>query len=108
MTYGIWAYIAVMAGVTYLVRMLPLTLFRKKLNNRFLRSFLFYVPYAVLTVMTVPAVFREYRERILRLCGICGRARARLPRRTAAAGGHRRLRCGFRGGLAPRPVLIFS
>lgn len=59
MTYGIWAYIAVMAGVTYLARMLPLTLFRKKLNNRFLRSFLFYVPYAVLTVMTVPAVFES-------------------------------------------------
>lgn len=59
MTYSIWAYILVMAGVTYLIRMLPLTLFRRKLTNRFVRSFLFYVPYAVLTVMTVPAVFES-------------------------------------------------
>ena len=49
-------YILVMAGVTYLVRMLPLVFFRKKITNRFIRSFLYYVPYTVLTVMTVPAV----------------------------------------------------
>lgn len=59
MTYNIWAYILVMAGVTYLVRMLPLALMRKRLENKFIRSFLFYVPYAVLTVMTVPAVFES-------------------------------------------------
>ncbi|MCI7767139.1 MAG: AzlD domain-containing protein [Oscillospiraceae bacterium] len=50
-------YIAVMAGVTYLIRMLPLTLFRKKINNRFLRSFLKYIPYTVLSAMTFPAIF---------------------------------------------------
>ena len=48
--------IAVMAGVTYLVRMLPLVLFKKKIQNRFIRSFLAYVPYAVLAAMTFPAV----------------------------------------------------
>jgi branched-subunit amino acid transport protein len=48
-----------MAGVTYLVRMLPLVLVKKKIENRFIRSFLYYVPYAVLAVMTVPAVFYE-------------------------------------------------
>ena len=46
-----------MAGVTYLVRMLPLVLVKKKIKNRFLLSFLYYVPYAVLSVMTVPAIF---------------------------------------------------
>ncbi len=50
-------YLVVMAGVTYLVRMLPLVLVRKKFENRFVISFLYYVPYAVLGVMTVPAVF---------------------------------------------------
>ena len=52
----IYAYIAVMAGVTYLIRMLPLTLVQKKIRNRFLRSFLYYVPYACLTAMTFPAI----------------------------------------------------
>lgn len=46
-----------MAGVTYLVRMIPMVLVKKKIKNRFLLSFLHYVPYAVLTVMTVPACF---------------------------------------------------
>ena len=50
-------YLAVMAGVTYLIRMLPLVLIKKKLKNRFLKSFLYYIPYAVLSVMTVPAIF---------------------------------------------------
>ncbi len=49
-------YIAVMAGVTYLIRMLPLAIFKTKINSRFLRSFLFYVPYAVLGAMTFPAI----------------------------------------------------
>ena len=50
-------YLAVMAGVTYLIRMLPLALVKKKISNRFLLSFLYYMPYAVLAVMTVPAIF---------------------------------------------------
>ncbi len=50
-------YLAVMAGVTYLVRLLPMLLIRQKITNRFVRSFLYYVPYTVLAVMTVPAVF---------------------------------------------------
>lgn len=55
----IWPYIFVMAGVTYLVRMLPLTLLRRKIENRFFKSFLYYVPYAVLAAMTVPAIFES-------------------------------------------------
>lgn len=50
-------YLAVMAGVTYLIRMLPLVLCREKIENRFIRSFLYYVPYAVLSAMTIPAIF---------------------------------------------------
>ncbi len=52
-----FVYLFVMAGVTYLVRMLPLVLVRKRITNRFIRSFLYYVPYSVLSVMTLPAIF---------------------------------------------------
>ncbi len=56
MSGNIFIYIAVMALVTYLIRVLPLTLIRKQIKNRFLRSFLYYVPYVTLAVMTFPAV----------------------------------------------------
>lgn len=49
-------YLVVMAGVTYLIRMLPMTVFRKPIHSRFIRSFLYYVPYAVLGAMTFPDV----------------------------------------------------
>ena len=49
-------YLLVMAGVTYLIRMLPLTLLQKKIRNRRLQSFLYYVPYVTLSVMTFPAM----------------------------------------------------
>ncbi len=50
-------YMAVMAAVTYLIRMIPFTAFRKQIRSRFLRSFLAYVPYAVLGAMTFPGIF---------------------------------------------------
>ena len=53
---SIYVYIFTMALTTYLIRMLPLTIFRKPIKSRFLRSFLHYVPYACLTAMTVPAI----------------------------------------------------
>ena len=56
-TIPFWLYVAVMAGVTYAIRMLPMALLRKKIRSRFIRSFLYYVPYAVLGAMTVPAIF---------------------------------------------------
>lgn len=49
--------ILVMAIVTYLIRMLPMTIFRKKIQSQFLQDFLYYIPYAVLSAMTIPAVF---------------------------------------------------
>ena len=51
-----FAQVGVMAGVTYLIRMLPLAIFRKKIESKFIKSFLFYVPYAVLGAMTFPAI----------------------------------------------------
>ena len=48
---------AVMAGMTYLIRMLPMVIFRKKITNVYIRSFLYYVPYTVLAAMTFPAIF---------------------------------------------------
>ena len=56
---NIYVYIAAMALTTYLVRMLPLTVFRKPIKSRFFRSFLHYVPYACLTAMTFPAILGD-------------------------------------------------
>lgn len=52
----VYVYIGVMALVTYLIRVIPLTVFHKKIENRRIRSFLFYVPYTCLTAMTFPAI----------------------------------------------------
>ena len=49
-------YMIIMAAVTYLIRVLPLTLIRKEIKNTFIRSFLHYVPYVTLAVMTFPAI----------------------------------------------------
>ena len=56
-TLEICLYILVMAGVTYLIRMTPFVLFRKKIKNNFVRSLLHYLPYAVLSAMVIPGVF---------------------------------------------------
>lgn len=53
---NIYWYIFVMAGVTYLIRVLPLTLIRKPIKNKWIRSFLYYVPYVTLAVMTFPGI----------------------------------------------------
>lgn len=49
--------LAIMAGITYLIRVLPITVLRKKITSIFIKSFLFYVPYAVLAALTFPAIF---------------------------------------------------
>lgn len=53
---SIYAYIIAMAVTTYLIRLLPMTVFRKPITSRFLKSFLYYVPYVCLTAMTFPAI----------------------------------------------------
>lgn len=52
-----YIYILTMAVVTYLIRMIPLTVFQKKITNRYIKSFLYYVPYACLMAMTFPVMF---------------------------------------------------
>lgn len=56
MEHNIWLYILVMAGVSYLIRAVPLVLIRREITNRTIRSFLYYVPYVTLSVMTFPAI----------------------------------------------------
>lgn len=56
MNHNIYIYILVMSGVTYLIRLLPLTLIRKEIKSPFIKSFLYYVPYVTLAVMTFPAI----------------------------------------------------
>lgn len=62
-------YIAVMAGVTYLIRMIPFTLFRKKIKSRFIQSVLYYIPYAVLSAMTFPSIFYSTDNTITAVIG---------------------------------------
>ena len=64
MTYNNWVYIAVMAAVSYAIRVLPLTLIRKPINNQFIQSFLYYVPYVTLAVMTFPAIINATQSPI--------------------------------------------
>lgn len=52
-----WIYLLILAGSTYLIRAIPFAAMRKKINNRFIKSFLYYIPYAVLSAMTLPAAF---------------------------------------------------
>lgn len=53
---NIYIYILIMAVVSYAIRVLPLTLIRKEIPSKFIRSFLYYVPYVTLAVMTFPAI----------------------------------------------------
>lgn len=62
-------YLLVTAGVTYLVRAVPLVLVKGKIRNRFVLSFLHYIPYAVLSVMTIPAIFYATGERVSAIVG---------------------------------------
>ena len=63
-------YVAVMALTTYLVRMLPTTLFRKKIRSRFAKSFFYYIPYAVLAAMTFPAILYSTSSPITAVVGL--------------------------------------
>ena len=56
MNRSIWIYLLVMATVSFIIRVLPVTLIRRQIKNRFIRSFLYYLPYATLAVMTFPAI----------------------------------------------------
>lgn len=60
-----------MAGVTYLVRMIPLVIIKEKIKNKFVLSFLHYIPYTVLSVMTIPACFYATDSPITAAIGFC-------------------------------------
>ena len=64
MEHNIYIYMLIMAGVTYLIRVLPLTLIRKEIKSTFIRSFLYYVPYVTLSVMTFPAIIQATQNPI--------------------------------------------
>ena len=72
-----YLYLFVMAATTYLIRVLPLTLIRKPIQNPFLRSFLFYVPYVTLAVMTFPAIMNATQSPIAGAAAMD--ARCRVP-----------------------------
>lgn len=62
-------YILIMALVTYLIRMVPFVLIRKKIKSRYIRNCLYYIPYAVLGAMTIPEIFYSTGERITAAAG---------------------------------------
>ncbi|MDO4804443.1 MAG: AzlD domain-containing protein [Lachnospiraceae bacterium] len=68
-THSLYIYIIVMAAVTYAIRALPLTLIRSEIKNRFIRSFLYYVPYATLAAMTFPAILSSTDQGISAAAG---------------------------------------
>ena len=58
-----------MAGVTYLIRMIPLALVKEKIKNKYVLSFLYYIPYTVLSVMTIPAIFSSSSYKLSAVVG---------------------------------------
>ena len=68
---NVYAYIFLMAVVTYAIRALPLTLIRKEIKSMFIRSFLYYVPYATLAAMTFPAILSATNSHISAFAGFC-------------------------------------
>lgn len=70
MKHNIYIYILIMAAVSYLIRVLPLTLIRKPIKSRFLKSFLYYVPYVTLSVMTFPAILDATENPVAGLCAL--------------------------------------
>ena len=67
---NIWIYMLIMMLVTYLIRVLPMTLIRKEIKNKFIRSFLYYVPYVTLAVMTFPAIVNATESPIAGLAAL--------------------------------------
>ncbi len=82
MKHNIYIYILVMFAVTYLIRVLPLTLIRKEIKNKTIRAFLYYVPYVTLAVMTFPAIMEATNSPVAGLAALivgiilawCGRS----------------------------------
>ena len=68
-----WIYLLILAGSTYLIRAIPFAAFQKKIKSRFLKSFLYYIPYAVLAAMTFPAALYATGHLVSAVAGLlCG------------------------------------
>lgn len=80
-----YIYIAVMAAVSYTIRVLPLTLIRKPIKNQFIQSFLYYVPYVTLAVMTFPAIIHATQTPISGLVALIAVSRRMARCRTVSA-----------------------
>lgn len=80
--HNIYIYILVMAGVTYLIRMLPITLVRKEITSPFVRSFLYYVPYSCLAAMTFPAILSSTGSLVSALAGFAAAIIAALKEKS--------------------------
>ena len=78
----LYPYLLVMALVTYLIRMLPLAFFRKKITSPFLLGVLHYMPYAVLGTMTVPAIFTSTGDPVSSAVGFLAALLLGLKRRS--------------------------
>ena len=65
-----YMYVLVMAGVTWLIRVIPLVLINKEIKNKFIKSFLYYVPYAALASMTFPAILFSTTEVVAAVAGL--------------------------------------
>lgn len=65
-----FTYLIILAGSTYLIRVLPFVAVKHKIENRFIKSFLYYIPYAVLTAMTLPAVLYATRSMLSAFVGL--------------------------------------
>ena len=94
-------YILTMAIVTYLIRMIPLTFFQKELKSPFIKSFLFYVPYAVLGAMTFPAIFTASQNLIPSLAGTIVALILAYKEKWVANGCDRCLYCRIYHGINP-------
>lgn len=68
---NVWIYILIMALVSYMLRVLPITLIRKEIKNKTIRSILYYLPYVTLSVMTVPAIFSVTDNPICGIVALC-------------------------------------
>ncbi len=68
--FSYFSYLLLMAGSTYLIRAIPFALMKKKIQNKFIRSFLYYIPYTVLTAMTFPAALYVTDSVISAGCGL--------------------------------------
>ena len=64
MNHNVYIYILIMAGVSFLIRVLPITLIQKQIKNKFIQSFLYYVPYVTMAVMTFPAIINATQSTI--------------------------------------------